>query len=159
SNHPVTIANLNPSRARCESAQNNKNKSQVPNRGHLTGFYCNAAWDWLYCTGAQLFRAQWHTSRKIMENLLRQIEKRLSRMRSLLIPPAPARCTNGAGVISLCASLHQVVFTDEVSRTLFSWYRAHRLSERKQVETGWVLLGQRYDDEAVVLAALPAGQK
>jgi proteasome lid subunit RPN8/RPN11 len=58
-----------------------------------------------------------------------------------------------------CASLHQVVFTDEVSRTLFAEYRAHRLSERSQVETGWVLLGQRYDEEAIVLAALPAGRR
>jgi hypothetical protein len=50
-----------------------------------------------------------------------------------------------------------VVLTDQVSRTLFAEYAAHRASDRGAEETGWVLLGLREADEAVVLATLPAG--
>jgi proteasome lid subunit RPN8/RPN11 len=50
-----------------------------------------------------------------------------------------------------------VVLTDEVSRTLFEEYANHRASERGEEETGWVLLGIREQDEATVLATLPAG--
>lgn len=53
--------------------------------------------------------------------------------------------------------LRRVVLTDQVSRTLFAEYAAHRGSERGAEETGWVLMGLREDDEAVVLASLPAG--
>ena len=52
--------------------------------------------------------------------------------------------------------IKRVVLTDEVSRTLFEEYIAHRKSERGNEETGWVLLGLRKADEAVVLATLPA---
>jgi hypothetical protein len=47
--------------------------------------------------------------------------------------------------------------TDEVNRTLFEGYAAHRKGERGDEETGWVLLGVREASEAVVLATLPAG--
>jgi len=50
-----------------------------------------------------------------------------------------------------------VVLTDEVSRTLFAEYAAHRKSDRGREEIGWVLLGVREADRAVVLATLPAG--
>jgi hypothetical protein len=50
-----------------------------------------------------------------------------------------------------------VVLTDEVSRTLFDEYRAHRQGERGDEEIGWVLLGLREANEAIVLATLPAG--
>jgi proteasome lid subunit RPN8/RPN11 len=53
--------------------------------------------------------------------------------------------------------LERVVLTDEVSRTLFEEYAAHRESCRGDEETGWVLLGLREENEAVVLATLPAG--
>jgi hypothetical protein len=53
--------------------------------------------------------------------------------------------------------LRRVVLTDDVSRTLFGEYAAHRASERGAEETGWVLLGLREADRAVVLATLPAG--
>ncbi len=46
---------------------------------------------------------------------------------------------------------------DDVSRTLFAEYAAHRTTERGTEETGWALLGLRRGDEAVVLATLPAG--
>lgn len=53
--------------------------------------------------------------------------------------------------------LTRVVLTDEVARTLFDEYAAHRAGQRGEEETGWVLLGLRETDEAVVLATLPAG--
>ena len=52
--------------------------------------------------------------------------------------------------------LRRVVLTDAVSRTLFDEYAAHRKTDRGAEETGWVLLGLRHADEAVVLATLPA---
>lgn len=63
--------------------------------------------------------------------------------------PAPARRD--------CQRLQRLVLTDQVCRTLFDEYAAHRRSKRGDEETGWVLLGLREADEAVVLAALPAG--
>jgi proteasome lid subunit RPN8/RPN11 len=53
--------------------------------------------------------------------------------------------------------LRRVVLTDGVARSLFSEYSAHRRSERGDEETGWVLLGWREEDEAIVRATLPAG--
>jgi hypothetical protein len=53
--------------------------------------------------------------------------------------------------------LRRVVLADEVARTLFTEYAAHRKSLRGREETGWVLLGLREAHEAVVLATLPAG--
>jgi hypothetical protein len=50
-----------------------------------------------------------------------------------------------------------VVLTDEVSRTLFDEYAAHRATDRGTEEIGWQLLGTRGPDEAVALATLPAG--
>ncbi len=55
--------------------------------------------------------------------------------------------------------LDRVVLTDEVSRTLFEEYEAHRQGPRGEEETGWVLLGHRREKEAVVLATLPAGAR
>jgi proteasome lid subunit RPN8/RPN11 len=53
--------------------------------------------------------------------------------------------------------LRRVTLADEVARTLFTEYAAHRKSERGGEETGWLLLGWRDVDEAVALATLPAG--
>lgn len=53
--------------------------------------------------------------------------------------------------------LTRVVLTDEVSRTLFGEYAAHRQTDRGREETGWVLLGHRDATTATVLATLPAG--
>jgi len=55
--------------------------------------------------------------------------------------------------------IKRAVLTDGVGRTLFEDYEAHRQGERGQEETGWVLLGLREADEAVVLASLPAGNR
>jgi hypothetical protein len=53
--------------------------------------------------------------------------------------------------------LKRVVLTDEVGRTLFEEYAAHQSGPRGDEETGWVLLGVREEEEALVLATLPAG--
>jgi hypothetical protein len=53
--------------------------------------------------------------------------------------------------------LTRVTLTDEVSRTLFEEYAAHRQGSRGHEETGWVILGLREANEALVLATLPAG--
>ena len=53
--------------------------------------------------------------------------------------------------------LRRVVLTDTVGRALFGEYAAHRATDRGQEETGWVLLGRREEEQAVVLATLPAG--
>jgi hypothetical protein len=55
--------------------------------------------------------------------------------------------------------LERLVLTDEVSRTLFQEYQAHRDDARGEEEIGWVLLGHREVDSALVLATLPAGTK
>lgn len=54
-------------------------------------------------------------------------------------------------------SLRSFTLTDEVSRTLFEEYATHRRSQRGDDETGWLLLGLREEDEAIILATLPAG--
>jgi len=54
-------------------------------------------------------------------------------------------------------ALQRVILTDEVARTLFEEYAAHREGTRGEEETGWMLLGLRERSEAVVLATLPAG--
>jgi proteasome lid subunit RPN8/RPN11 len=51
----------------------------------------------------------------------------------------------------------RVTLADEVVRTLFEEYEAHRRGPRSHEETGWVLLGLREPSEAIVLATLPAG--
>lgn len=50
-----------------------------------------------------------------------------------------------------------MTLTDEVVRTLFDEYAQHRTTDRGHEETGWVLLGYRGEDEATVVATLPAG--
>jgi hypothetical protein len=55
------------------------------------------------------------------------------------------------------ARLTRVILTDEVSRTLFDEYAAHRATDRGAEEIGWQLLGVRAADEAIALATLPAG--
>jgi proteasome lid subunit RPN8/RPN11 len=53
--------------------------------------------------------------------------------------------------------LQRVVLTDGVGRTLFEEYADHQASSRGEEETGWVLIGVREAEEAVVLGTLPAG--
>lgn len=70
-------------------------------------------------------------------------------------PPAPPLPAAPASPVAL-EPLARVVVTDEVSRTLFGEYAAHRAGDRGAEETGWLLLGRRRADEVVVLATLPA---
>src|SRR4029077_10704688 len=53
--------------------------------------------------------------------------------------------------------LVRVRLAEGVARSLFDEYTGHRATERGREETGWVLLGRREVDEAVILATLPAG--
>lgn len=53
--------------------------------------------------------------------------------------------------------LERIILTDEVSRTLFEEYAAHRQSARGKEEIGWLLLGLRQERDVIVLATLPAG--
>src|SRR5689334_14251331 len=55
--------------------------------------------------------------------------------------------------------LRRVTLTDEVGRTLFEEYAAHLTGDRGDEETGWLVLGLRQEDEAIVLATLPAGTR
>jgi proteasome lid subunit RPN8/RPN11 len=61
-------------------------------------------------------------------------------------------------VIAPLEPLRRVLLTDEVSRTLFGEYAAHRQTARGTEEIGWDLIGVRQGDAAVVLATLPAGE-
>ena len=72
------------------------------------------------------------------------------------VPPGPGQL-DGQARPRVYQRLQRVVLTDEVSRTLFDEFAAHRQSARGDEETGWVLLGLREVDEALVLATLPAG--
>lgn len=53
--------------------------------------------------------------------------------------------------------LQRILLTDGVGRTLFEEYAAHRKQARGDEEIGWVLMGYREGNKAVVLATLPAG--
>lgn len=80
--------------------------------------------------------------------------------RTLSAEPAAPRMSREA--IALTAPrtyrpLDRVILTDGVARTLFEEYADHRLGDRGEEETGWVLLGVRETSEAIVLATLPAG--
>jgi hypothetical protein len=70
-------------------------------------------------------------------------------------PPGPTQGEARPAPLQL-ERIKRLVLTDEVSRTLFEEYVSHRAGDRGNEETGWVLLGLRKADEAVVLATLPA---
>ena len=58
---------------------------------------------------------------------------------------------------SMLKRIERVTLTDCVARQLFNDYLEHRASPRGQEETGWIMLGLRELDSAIVLALLPAG--
>jgi proteasome lid subunit RPN8/RPN11 len=83
--------------------------------------------------------------------LLTDVNRRLVRERPPLPRPlAPPLPTD-------YQPLQRVLLTDGVAHTLFEEYAAHRAEARGDEETGWILLGLRETDQAVVLATLPAG--
>lgn len=95
--------------------------------------------------------------------LCNRLLRRARELTADLTRPSP-RSTNFAQLPVVTAHpaptferLRRVVLTDDVSRTLFDEYAAHRATERGKEEVGWVLLGRRDRDEATVLATLPAG--
>jgi proteasome lid subunit RPN8/RPN11 len=69
--------------------------------------------------------------------------------------PAPKRDLSPPAVSY--GPLRRILLTDGVAHTLFEEYAGHRSEARGAEETGWVLLGLREAEEAVVLATLPAG--
>jgi len=71
-------------------------------------------------------------------------------------PPAQQRKETVA-VLAEYRPLRRIQVTDEVGRTLFREYAEHRESSRGNEEIGWVLLGLREPEEALILATLPAG--
>ena len=94
----------------------------------------------------------WQVLKRTASRLLDTAKRSLRRTRRLpspLIGPPPPTVDY--------APLRRILLSDGVAHTLFEEYAAHRAEARGDLETGWVLLGLRAGDEAVVLATLPAG--
>jgi hypothetical protein len=70
-------------------------------------------------------------------------------------PTEPALAVAATGPVRY-QPLQRLLLTDGVSRTLFEGYAAHRSAAHDE-ETGWVLMGLRFEMQAVALATLPAG--
>jgi proteasome lid subunit RPN8/RPN11 len=93
----------------------------------------------------------WQALVRTASQLLTDVNRRLVRERPPLPrPSAPPQPTD-------YQPLQRVLLTDGVAHTLFEEYAAHRAEVRGDEETGWILLGLRETDQAVVLATLPAG--
>src|SRR5262245_9445841 len=92
----------------------------------------------------------WREVRDTAARLLRELtgsSRPLSPVASAATTPAPRPLR----------PLARLRLTDEVNRTLFAEYAAHRDTPRGEEETGWAVLGLRDGEEAVALATLPAG--
>ena len=94
----------------------------------------------------------WQALKRAADRLLDAANRSLLRPRRF---PMPARTLSPPAVSY--GPLRRVLLTDGVAHTLFEEYALHRSAARGEEETGWVLLGLRAADEAVVLATLPAG--
>ena len=92
----------------------------------------------------------WREVRDAAARLLRELTGSSRPHRPTDTPTAPA-------VPRSLRPLTRLRLTDEVNRTLFEEYAAHRATPRGEEETGWAVLGLRDGDEAVVVATLPAG--
>ena len=88
---------------------------------------------------------------------MRELVRELARVAGVRPAPRPGPGPEPAPAVPL-APLRRVQLTDEVSRTLFGEYAAHRASASGAEEIGWDLLGVRQGDTALVLATLPAGE-
>jgi proteasome lid subunit RPN8/RPN11 len=100
------------------------------------------------------------------EPMIAALVRRAIRFLSGLSGPARGRAIVSSAVLDQPTAtrieyrpLQRAVLTDGVGRTLFEDYEAHRQGERGQEETGWVLLGLREAEQAVVVASLPAGNR
>jgi len=95
----------------------------------------------------------WHTLVKKANQVLSQLSRLFPRPN----PDAPRPRPPLPSLPASYAPLQRVLLADEVGRTLFEEYAQHRSQGRGEDETGWLLLGLRDANEAVVLATLPAG--
>src|SRR5437773_2358076 len=103
--------------------------------------------------GGGVARIMWQAVLSTASRFLKDMNRTWLREQAAVDRPRPERRpVNGVPL-----PLRRVTLTDEVSRTLFEGYAAHRRSTRGEEETGWVLLGHREGDEAIVQATLPAG--
>jgi len=94
------------------------------------------------------------------QTLVNTANQLLSSLRRSFWQPLPEPCPPRDKPLSLpasCAPLQRVQLTDEVGRTLFEEFAQHRSRAGGDEETGWVLLGLRESNEAVIMATLPAG--
>jgi len=85
--------------------------------------------------------------------LVRDVHRSFFRRRIAALEAAESTFSAGANYLAL----QRVLLTDGVSRTLFEEYADHQAGSRGDEETGWVLLGIREEQEAIVLGTLPAG--
>ena len=92
----------------------------------------------------------WQSLKRTADRLLDTVRRSLTQRR-----PGP-KIEVPAPTVSY-GPLRRILLTDGVAHTLFEEYAAHRGEAHGEEETGWVLLGLRLADEAVVLGTLPAG--
>lgn len=94
-----------------------------------------------------MFKALVSTACRLLNDLSRTLLGERLPAPELFVPAVPKKYHR----------LERVLVTDEVCRTLFEEFAEHRRGERGEEEIGWVLLGVREENEALVLATLPAG--
>jgi hypothetical protein len=94
----------------------------------------------------------WQTLVRSAGQLFHDLDRRRPREE-----PRPAAARSQSSWGADYEPLKRVTLTDEVARTLFEEYETHRRGPRGHEETGWVILGLREVNEAIVLATLPAG--
>jgi proteasome lid subunit RPN8/RPN11 len=92
----------------------------------------------------------WQSLKRAANRMLDKVNRSLLRPRRFPAPKSEAPAIP-------YGPLRRILLTDGVAHTLFEEYAAHRGEARGEVETGWVLLGLRMAEEAVVLGTLPAG--
>lgn len=83
----------------------------------------------------------------------RDVHRSFFRRRDAALEVAEHAITTGPEYLPL----QRVLLTDGVGRTLFEEYADHQAGSRGEEETGWVLLGVREEQQAIVLGTLPAG--
>jgi len=94
----------------------------------------------------------------MVEMWLNAIHGWWNRLCSSLFPEPRGMSASGRGSTPrVYGRLERVVLTDQVCRSLFDGFAAHRRTARGDEEIGWVLLGVRDEREALALATLPAG--
>jgi proteasome lid subunit RPN8/RPN11 len=95
----------------------------------------------------------------MLQGLIGRANELLGELQRTLLRPRPAAAAPAAPARIAYGPLRRLLLTDGVGRTLFEEYAGHRAEARGEEETGWVLMGLREAEEAVVLATLPAGTR